>query len=64
MKRKYKPKAYRLALTCQYCERTFYSKRYKKYCSAICAAAANKALANMRYQEMKKALLKARGVIK
>jgi len=65
MKRKkpVKDKKYLLHLTCKECGHKFISGRYKKYCSWGCQRLANARLAKSRYAEMRKIVLKAKGVI-
>ena len=52
-----------LHLTCQECGNKFSSERFKKYCNWKCQRIANARFSKVRYDEMRRVVLKARGVI-
>lgn len=54
----------KLKLKCKYCNKTFYATCYRKYCNPLCRKAANAIMGKIRYDEMRKALLRSRGEIK
>lgn len=58
-----KDKKYLLHLTCKECGHKFTSERYKKYCSWGCQRIANGRKSKQRYAEMRKIVLKSKGVI-
>lgn len=60
---KYKRK-YLMHLQCQYCGKFFYANRYRKYHTTDCAKLANREGNRMRYRDMRKIVMKARGQIK
>jgi len=65
MKKKSKIKDRRdiLKLTCQECGNKFSSERFKKYCNWKCQRQANSRFSKIRYDEMRRIVLKAKGVI-
>ena len=62
-KKQVNDKKHVLHLTCQECGHKFKSERFKKYCSWGCQRLVNGRRSKQRYAEMRKIVLKARGVI-
>jgi len=58
-----KPKKSFLYLTCAECQNKFKSERFRKYCNYKCQRIANARFSKVRYDEMRRVVLKARGVI-
>ena len=52
-----------LHLRCIECGNKFTSRRYKKYCNWNCQRTANARFSKIRYDEMRRVVLKAKGVI-
>ena len=52
-----------LHLTCQECGNKFKSERFRKYGNYKCQRKANARFSKIRYDEMRRVVLKAKGVI-
>lgn len=62
-KKKKRGKKHFLYLTCQECGNKFKTERFKKYCRYACQRKANANFSKARYAEMRRIVLKAKGVI-
>ena len=62
-KKPVKDKKYLLHLTCKECGHKFTAERFRKYCLWTCQRQVNGRKSKQRYAEMRKIVLKAKGVI-